>query len=320
MSAHRRRRTRLLVAAIALVLAGSLASLVGHGLIASAIAYAPNQYGVADEAETPSRAERAELGRYASIAVRVGPPDATLSAWVIEPAQAPRGTILLLHGIRADKRMMIGPGRAFADAGYRAVLVDLRGHGRSGGEYLTYGVVESHDMSQLLDAVARRRPLGPVGVYGYSYGAAVAIQLGARDPRIRAVVAISAFSTLRGVVRDYEKRLLPGVSDMLPDSYLQGAVDEAGEMASFDPDLASPLQAVRRMKAPLLLVHGTADKRVPFRHAVALAQAAGSRTRLIPVSGATHGSIVADPNGRLRHTTLAWFKRWLVEKPARVSP
>ncbi len=312
MTAPRHRRwLRLLVVVTALVLGGSVASLVGHGLIASAIAYAPNQYGAADETEALSRAERTELGRHASIAVRVGPPAATLSAWIIEPRGAPRGTIVLLHGIRADKRMMISPGRAFADAGYRAVLVDLRGHGRSSGEYLTYGVVESHDISQLLDALARRGPLGPVGVYGYSYGAAVAIQLGARDPRVRAVVAISAFSTLRGVVRDYEQRLLPGVSDVLPDSYLQGAVDEAGNMASFDPDLASPLSAVRRMKTPLLLVHGTADRRVPFRHALALVHAAGGRTRFIPVAGATHGSVLADPHGKLRRATLSWFGRWL---------
>ena len=177
------------------------------------------------------------------------------------------------------------------------MLVDLRGHGRSGGEYLTYGVVESHDISQLLDAVARRAPLGPGGRYGYSYGAAVAIQLARRDPRVRAVVAMSAFSTLRGVVRDYETRLLPGVADVLPDSYVQGAVDEAGSMARFDPDMASPLQAVRHLRAPLLLLHGTADRRVPFRHALALAHAAGGRARLIPVLGATHGSILADPGG-----------------------
>ena len=306
-----RRHLRLFAVLIALALVASIAHLVGHGLIASAIAYAPNQYGAADEEEALTSSERALLGRHATIAVRVGPPVATLSAWLIEPATAPRGTILLLHGIRADKRMMLSPGRAFADAGYRAVLVDLRGHGRSGGEYLTYGVVESHDVSQVLDAVARRGPLGPVGVYGYSYGAAVAIQLGARDPRIRAVVAIAAFSTLRGVVRDYEKRLLPGVSDVLPDSYLQGAVDEAGQMASFDPDLANPLSAVRRLEAPLLLIHGTADRRVPFRHALALVHAAGSRTRFIPVAGATHGSVLADPHGRLRRAELSWFRRWL---------
>ncbi len=314
MSTRHTRRFRLLVAAAVLLVAFSLASLVGHGLIASAIAYAPNQYGVADEAEVLTGSERVELGRHETIAVRVGPPDATLAAWVIEPRAAPRGTILLLHGIRADKRMMIGPGRAFADAGYRAVLVDLRGHGRSGGEYLTYGVVESHDMSALLDAVARRGPLGPVGVYGYSYGAAVAIQLAARDPRVRAVVAVSAFSTLRGVVRDYEKRLLPGVSDVLPDSWVQGAVDEAGDMASFDPDMASPLQAVRHLSAPLLLVHGTADRRVPFHNALALVHAAHGPARFIPVAGATHGSVLADPHGELRRAALSWYAKWLPRK------
>jgi hypothetical protein len=90
-------------------------------------------------------------------------------------------------------------------------------------------------------------------------------------------------------------------------------------MTRFDPDMASPLQAVRHLRAPLLLLHGTADRRVPFRHALALAHAAGGRVRLIPVLGATHGSILADPGGQLRRATLAWFGRYMTDKPARVS-
>lgn len=285
---------------------------MGHGVIASAIVTTPARYGAADTVEALTPAERAELGAHAELSVEVGPPAARLSAWLMEPRGAPRGTIVLLHGIGADKRLMLPAARPLVDAGYRAVVPDLRGHGRSTGKYLTYGVVESRDISQLLDAVAARgTPLGPVAVYGYSYGGAVAMQLAARDKRVRAAVIVSTFATLRGVVADYEARLLPGVSSLLPDAFVQSAVDEAGEMAAFNPDQASPRAAAARMTQPLLLIHGTADERIPFRHALSLARAAGARATLVPVPGGTHGSALGAATGPLRARVLAFLTRAL---------
>ena len=53
-------------------------------------------------------------------------------------------------------------------AGYRAVLVDLRGHGRSTGKYLTYGVQEAQDISQVIDALEQQQLIaGEIGVLGH---------------------------------------------------------------------------------------------------------------------------------------------------------
>ena len=56
---------------------------------------------------------------------------------------------------------------ALAFAGYRVALVDLRGHGRSTGEYLTYGVREAQDVSQVIDAMEQQQLIaGTIGVFG----------------------------------------------------------------------------------------------------------------------------------------------------------
>jgi alpha-beta hydrolase superfamily lysophospholipase len=54
-----------------------------------------------------------------------------MSLCIIEPAEAARGTVLVLHGIRSDKTWLAGLAKQVAGEGYRAVLPDLRGHGRS---------------------------------------------------------------------------------------------------------------------------------------------------------------------------------------------
>ena len=119
---------------------------------------------------------------------------------VIEPTtgQPPRGTVLVLHGLGGRGLTMLPKADALARAGYRAVLVDLRGQGRSTGRYLTFGIQEARDLSQVIDALERHAlGSGPIGVCGISYGATTAIHLAARDPRVQAVVAIQPFGMLR---------------------------------------------------------------------------------------------------------------------------
>ncbi len=152
----------------------------------TAIVYAPN-FGMTIQAGADPD-QLARLGVSRQLRVSVGPRAASLSVWIMDPANgsSPQGTILVLHGIRDKKDSMHGTGHMLAAAGYRRALVDLRGHGRSTGDWLSYGVVESRDLSQVLDALTAQSLLvGPIGALGCSYGGAVALQLTARDPRVR---------------------------------------------------------------------------------------------------------------------------------------
>jgi pimeloyl-ACP methyl ester carboxylesterase len=252
----------------------------------------------------------AERGAYA-LQTEVGPPDATLVSWVIEPRQGlSKGSVVLLHGVRMDKQSLVPVALALSDAGYRALLVDLRGHGESSGRYLTYGTVEARDISQLLDALGPSP--GCAGVYGFSYGAAVAIELAARDPRFVTVVAVAPFSSLREVVTDYERKYLPAPLKLIPDAWFQGALDAGGKLADFDPDRAAPVRAVDQSAASILLIHGTADTQVPPRHSEMLAKAADGRAELLQIRGATHDDMPVDATGEVRRASVAWFDRWLV--------
>jgi pimeloyl-ACP methyl ester carboxylesterase len=295
--AKRRWRRRLTVIAALLLLGALGLYLLVLALLPSAIVYAPNAKRTIDPAEDPGPGQLRALGVSRALRVEVGPPAASLSCWLVDPPSrpAPAGTVLVLHGIRDSKRSVVGFGRALARRGYRAVVVDLRGHGRSSGRWLTYGVVESRDLSQLLDALQARDLLHrPVGAVGFSYGGAAALQLAARDARVTAVATVATFSALHEVVPLYVRRMVPLLGRLVSRGQIDRALERAGQLAAFDPRQASPLRAVGRTRAALLLVHGAEDRNIPASHARAL-HAAADRSELVLIPGADHDSVMGHP-------------------------
>jgi dipeptidyl aminopeptidase/acylaminoacyl peptidase len=241
---------------------------------------------------------------------------ARLSSWLVEPKRAvAKGTVVLLHGVRMDKRSLSPMAVALVDAGYRVLLTDLRGHGESSGRFLTYGTHEALDVSQVLDSLAGEgAELGPVGVYGFSYGGAVALELGARDARVKAVVAAAPFSTLHEVLADYRHKYLPAALELVPGWWFRSATRHAAALAGFDADTAGPRSVIGRSSASILLLHGDADTQVPLRHSRMLVTATHGRASLVVLTGATHETIPADTSGAIRRETVAWFDRVLVPR------
>jgi pimeloyl-ACP methyl ester carboxylesterase len=301
-------RERWLAIAVQSAVAFVLVYLLASDAVAFTMALAPNAVRGARRTSPPP----VLLGRNVKErTVHVGPDPANLSVWVVEPRVArPRGTVVLLHGIRMDRRSLSGMGEALCGAGYRAVLMDLRGHGASSGRYLTYGQDEARDVTQVLDALeADGTRLGPLAVFGFSYGAAVSLDVAARDPRVKTAVAVSPFASVREVVRDYQSNYLRGPLKWLPDSWFQSALDDAGRISRFDPDRTGPENSIRLGSAPLLLIHGDADRQVPLRHSQKLEELAGARAKLVVVPGATHDSVLSRPV--VERETLDWLARHL---------
>jgi pimeloyl-ACP methyl ester carboxylesterase len=294
---------------------GVLGAIIGAGGVlfervgASAIVYAPNAGHAPDAAGDPAPPAVAPPLVVRALRVDVGPPAASIAALVME-GPAPRATVFVLHGIRDRKESMLGWGTRLAADGFRAVLVDGRGHGRSSGAFLTYGVVESRDLSRVLDElVDEHLATAPIGAMGMSYGAATAIEWAGTDPRVASVVAVAPFASLRAVVPGYVRRFLPGIGGLIPDFMIARTIARAGEIAAFDPGAASPLDAIARTRAPVLLVHGSADVHIDPAQSEAIHRRAPDHSEVILVQGEDHETISADASGALWTRALPWLHR-----------
>lgn len=92
-----------------------------------------------------------------------------LRGWFADVERA-RGTVVLGHGYRDDRRQLAAMIPALAALGLRALLIDFRAHGRSAGSRITIGVEEARDVRASL-AWARKLS-GPASYVGFSMGAA----------------------------------------------------------------------------------------------------------------------------------------------------
>ena len=101
------------------------------------------------------------------------------------PAPAGAPAVLIVPGYGSRKENHRDVGEAVRAAGM-AAAVDLRGHGETGGT-LDGGVLD--DVAACLDGLVAAGH-APLGIRGSSMGAMLALHAAARDPRVRAVVAI----------------------------------------------------------------------------------------------------------------------------------
>ena len=149
-----------------LIAPGGVSTLLDRPRIAAAIAALPNRHGFAagrdgvpifwrvfDPGDYGARyhylPQRHENGL---------PLDTGLSLAVPQPfrAQAPRGTVVLLHGWMMNGDSMLPWSLQLAESGYRVVTLDLRNHGQSGAGPSGYGTYESDDVVDVIGALRRR--------------------------------------------------------------------------------------------------------------------------------------------------------------------
>jgi fermentation-respiration switch protein FrsA (DUF1100 family) len=184
-------------------------------------------------------------------------------------------------------------------------MYDSRGHGQSGGRYCTYGFRESADLIRILDELGTQGlPVSRVALVGHSMGAATAVYAAVRDKRIQAVVLESCYRDLRTAIRDYARLLIP----FIPEFLIRQAEKRASRKAGFDLDALSPLSHMSRLEIPVLIVQGTADRRIKPPYAQEHFDAASEPRELYWIEGARHGRVWRDGGLAYQEKLRAWLE------------
>lgn len=236
--------------------------------------------------------------------------DVTLKGWFF-PARNSEITIIFAHGYRKNRLQEDVPAldlaMALRENGYNILMFDFRGCGDSGGNVTTIGQYEREDLTGAVDFIKKMgRPGTHIGVIGFSMGASTSIMAAAADPRIEAVVADAPFADLQEYLSDN----LSYWSGLPAFPFTPVIINIMPPVLGIDPAQVSPVAAIKKVRAPVLLIHGNADTAIPCSNSEQLHQAAPGTTTLWIVPGANHVGSYKVVREEYQRRVLEFFKQF----------
>ncbi len=235
-----------------------------------------------------------------------------LAGWLIRPA-IPRKrspAIIICHGVGANKSDFTELAVSFAQRGYAVLTFDFRAHGESKGRRTSLGYHEQKDIAAALAFLRSRQEVIPdrIGVYGFSMGGAAAVLTAANTPGFSAVVADSAFASLR----DMARTAITGFYHLPSFPFLQLTVLGYDLYFQTDADRISPVNVIASLSpVPVFIIAGDGDELIPVGNGKRLYEAAREPKELWIIHNAFHGATLAAAGKEYERRVGDFFDRSL---------
>ena len=222
------------------------------------------------------------------------------------PGDNDKAGVLLLHGIRSDRRGMLGRARFLYEAGYSVLLIDMQAHGETPGEFITFGYRESRDVHAALDYLAARLKGRPIGIIGASMGGAATL-LGDSPVDADAVVLEGVYSSIEDAVGNRLAIRLGEIGRWFA-PLLFWQIEPRLDVAL---ESLAPISFMDRLDAPVLVIGGSEDRRTLVPETRALFARARSPKQLWLVEGAKHQDFHRYANAGYERRVLDFFEKYL---------
>ena len=242
-------------------------------------------------------------------AVAVSVPSATgetLAGWSV-PGRPGRGAVLLLHGIRSDRRALASRMALLARAGLAVLAIDFRAHGESPGRAITFGHLEARDAEGALAWLRASAPGERVGAIGVSLGGA-ALLLASRRVSVDAMVLESVFPDIRAAVAN---RLALALGPRLGRAVAPVFLAIGTGLTGLRPADLRPIEALAGYAGPVLVASGALDRATTPAETLALHAAAAGPKDLWLVEGVGHVDLATAAGSDYERRVLAFLGRHL---------
>ena len=188
----------------------------------------------------------------------------TLRGVFLKP-ETPRGTVIVCHGVGANHADIEDIHLALFESDFQVLTFDFRGHGRSDGHTITYGLNERLDVLGAYDACLARTDVDPDRVFalGVSMGGASLGMALPEMPQVRAAVLDSAFASMTAMVEHQFRALPEPVRPVLTQVARSFGWIEIGA----DIESLKTTSHLAKLDLPILIIHGDEDRIVPVEHA-----------------------------------------------------
>ena len=172
-------------------------------------------------------------------------------------------------------------------AGMIVLLAEARNHGKCDGDTFSALPRFAEDLGSAIAWTTQRDPGQKIVVLGHSIGAAAAMLAASHRNDIDLVIGVSGFAHPNLVMRRHlDRPWLPQWFKPLIMNYVQWVI-------GYRFDEIAPMNRIRHIRCPVLLLHGTEDRVVPISDMRLIAQNAlpENSVRVVAIEGANHNSV-----------------------------
>lgn len=199
------------------------------------------------------------------------------------------------HGYRGTAyRDFCGGHKLARKMGQNTLVVDQRAHGKSEGKTIAFGIHERLDCLKWIEyANGRFGSDKTVYLSGVSMGAATVLMASELElpDNVKAIIADSPYSSPEAIIKKVCKDM--GFPPKLAFPFIRLGARLFG---GFSIRAATAVEAVKKAKKPVLILHGEDDRFVPCAMSEEIFNAYGGEKRRETFLGAGHGiSYIVDP-------------------------
>lgn len=199
--------------------------------------------------------------------------DVALHAWYF-PTNTDKELLLFIHGNAGNVTTRKARAKLFQMAGYPVFLFDYRGYGKSTGSPSEKGL--NQDVKAVMAYVKEKIKPQKIVLFGESIGAAFAIYLAQYEP-VHALILEAPFTSIHDMSSALFGFRLPKflLSSQLPS-----------------------IERIQNINYPLLVIHGTNDKVIPFEQGKKIFAASPAQIKdFYGAKGAGHNGIYIHVGG-----------------------
>lgn len=229
-----------------------------------------------------------------------------VSGWYLAGKRR-QSCVILMHSLRSDRLSMLARTQFLFAQGYSLLLFDFQAHGATPGTQISFGYRESWDALAAVRFMRREQGCQKLGVIGVSMGAAASL-LGEGPLKVDALVLESLYSDIRVAIRNRLNVRLGILGDWL-EPLLSYQIPLRLDLSL---QQLQPLSAIKALRAPLLLIHGSADRYSLIEEAQQLFANAPEPKRFWSVIGAGHQDLYQYRPQEYQTKVLEFFNRYLL--------
>lgn len=199
----------------------------------------------------------------------------------------------------------------YYNLGFDCLILDLRAHGESEGDYVGFGILDRFDCLEWIKYINKRfNGKKRILLHGISMGATTVLMTSGFEDlpeNVKGIVADCAFTSPYDVFAHVLKR-----DYKLPPFPIMNINDKmCRDKAGYGFQDYSTITAVKNTKCPILFIHGEEDNFVPTWMSQKNYEACNSQKKLLIVKNAGHGASYYENQSQYESAVSEFINEWM---------